>query len=79
VLSSRIPGAVGLLGEEYRGYFEAGDTAGLAGLLRRAETEPAFYQALEEGCARLVSRFHPDREREAWRELLGELTDGGAE
>ena len=32
ILSSRIEGSVGLLGEEYPGYFEVGDSEGLAKL-----------------------------------------------
>ncbi len=36
VLSSRIPGSVGILGADYPGYFPAGDTDALAVLLARA-------------------------------------------
>jgi len=35
VLASRIDGNVGMLGHDYTGYFEWGDAAGLAALLRR--------------------------------------------
>jgi putative glycosyltransferase (TIGR04348 family) len=35
VLASRIAGNVGMLGEDYAGYFEPGDAAGLAALLQR--------------------------------------------
>ena len=31
------PGSVGLLGEDYPGYFPVGDTEGLAALLRRTK------------------------------------------
>ena len=44
VLSSRIAGSVGLLGEDYPGYFPVGDTEALARLLGRAETDADFYQ-----------------------------------
>jgi putative glycosyltransferase (TIGR04348 family) len=73
VVSSRIPGSVGLLGEGYPGYFEFGDTRGLADLLHRAETAPEFYARLHTACAELAPRFHPDREREGWAALLAEL------
>jgi glycosyltransferase involved in cell wall biosynthesis len=43
VLASRIPGSVGLLGTQYPGYFPVGDTAALAALLTRAETDTKFY------------------------------------
>lgn len=73
VVASRISGSVGLLGEEYPGYFEVGDTAGLAALLRRAEEDAVFYEELRAGCERLAPLFSPERERRAWRELLAEL------
>jgi len=73
VLASRIPGSVGLLGPGYPGYFPVGDTAALTRLLHRAETDRRFYATLNGWCARLAPRFHPSRERAAWRSLLREL------
>jgi putative glycosyltransferase (TIGR04348 family) len=73
VLASRIPGSVGMLGARYPGFFPLGDTEALARLLRRAATEPAFYRRLSDWCTKLASRFEPDHEREAWRNLLAEL------
>jgi putative glycosyltransferase (TIGR04348 family) len=75
VLATRIPGSVGLLGEEYRGYFPVGDTAALATLLGRAEHEPAFYAAIARACAARRPLFDPARERESWRRLLDELPE----
>jgi putative glycosyltransferase (TIGR04348 family) len=37
VLASRVPGNVGMLGADYAGYFEPGDAAGLAALLKRCQ------------------------------------------
>ena len=76
VVSSRIPGSIGLLGEDYPGYFPVGDTEALAALLLRAETDPAFYADLQERCAHLSSLVQPARERESWRELLASLGAG---
>jgi glycosyltransferase involved in cell wall biosynthesis len=73
VLSSRIAGSVGLLGPDYPGYFPVGDTGALADLLSRAETDPAFYHALEIGCERRRDLFDPARERESWASLLAEF------
>jgi putative glycosyltransferase (TIGR04348 family) len=73
VLASRIPGSVGLLGVDYPGYFPVGDTAALAILLTRAETDARFYQQLRAWCRRLRPLIRPARERESWRRLLGEL------
>jgi putative glycosyltransferase (TIGR04348 family) len=76
VLSTRIPGSVGILGEDHPGWFPVGDTEALARLLARAETDAAFLAALESHCARLRPLVDPAREREAWRDLLGELGPG---
>lgn len=73
VLASRIPGSVGILGEDYPGYFEAGDSTGLARLLLRAEKDPAFLRKLQARSRKLAFRFDPLRERAAWAALLREL------
>ncbi len=73
VVSTRIDGSLGLLGEDYPGYFPVGDTAALAALLGRAETDAAFYRALRERCRELTPSFEPAREREAWRTLIAGL------
>ncbi len=73
VVSSRIAGSIGLLGEGYPGYFPVGDTAALARLLGRAEADAGFYRALHEWCARLSPLVNPARERRSWEDLLREL------
>jgi putative glycosyltransferase (TIGR04348 family) len=74
VIASRIAGSLGLLGEDYPGYFPVGDTRALAHLLVRAETDPEFYAGLEQTCRRLAPLFHPARERMSWMRLLEELS-----
>jgi len=73
VLASAIPGNEGLLGAGYAGYFEPGDTRGLARLMRHAEVDETFYAGLSRHCSRLAPRFSAAREREALRKLLQEL------
>jgi putative glycosyltransferase (TIGR04348 family) len=73
VVSSRIAGSIGLLGEDYPGYFSFGDTRALADLLWRAEHDADFYHALCAHCARCRALFEPARERESWADLLREL------
>jgi glycosyltransferase involved in cell wall biosynthesis len=73
VVSTRISGVVGLLGDRYPGYFPVGDTPELARLFRRCETTPAFYDALKEWCGGRRHLIEPAREMESWRALLGEL------
>ncbi len=74
IISSRIPGSVGLLGVDYPGYFPPGDTDALAQLLDRAENDAEFYESLKSACARLAPLVDPARERETWRRLLLEVT-----
>lgn len=74
ILASRIAGNVGLLGEDYPGYFKVGDARGLARLMWRAETDAAFLQSLREHVNGLAGKFAPELEREAWRSLLAELS-----
>ncbi len=76
VLSSRIPGSIGILGPGYPGYFTVGDTRALAHLLRRAETDAAFYEGLRRCCRRLRPLADPARERRSWRLMLRELDPG---
>lgn len=73
VLASRIPGSVGMLGEDYPGYFEPGNTRRLAELMIRAETDPSFYLKLERCVDALAARFDPKRENTEWEKLLAEL------
>ncbi len=77
VLASRIPGNVGMLGEDYPGYFPPGDEEELARLLRHAETEPAFCASLKERCSARAPLFEPGRERAALEGLLKEIGGEG--
>ena len=78
VVASRIPGNVGMLGEDYPGYYPVGDEAALARLLHRAEIDDGFYQTLE---ARCESRRHlvlPELEREALGSLIREVVEASS-
>ena len=76
VVSSEISGSIGLLGPGYPGYFPVGDTGALAALLSRAETDAAFYERLRQACRERASLVDPERESEAWSDLLAELSGG---
>jgi putative glycosyltransferase (TIGR04348 family) len=77
VLSTRIDGSLGILGETYPGYFEVGDAAGLASLFERCENEPSFLDDLRERVVALRPQVDPARERASWRDLLRELEGTG--
>lgn len=74
VLSTRIDGSVGLLGEHYPGYFDVGDAAGLARLLHRAATDAAYLAELGDHVRARRGLVEPARERRGWADLLAAAT-----
>jgi len=72
VIASSIAGNVGLLGENYAGYFSTGDTRELARLMARAENDSDFLAELKSQCGRLAHLFSPERELAAWRGVMTE-------
>jgi len=70
VIASDIEGSIGLLGDDYPGYYPVGDTAALTALLRRAEAEPEFLADLTKRCVARATLFSPEAECERWRTLL---------
>lgn len=74
ILSSRIAGTVGVLGPDHPGYFEVGDTEGLAALLARAEDDRTFLAELRRHGRSHAALVSPARERASWRRLLRELS-----
>jgi putative glycosyltransferase (TIGR04348 family) len=73
ILASRIPGSLGLLGEEYPGYFPVADTLALTRLLEKVEADAGFYAELLAWGTQRALLVHPDREHQAWKRLLEEL------
>jgi glycosyltransferase involved in cell wall biosynthesis len=65
VLSTRIDGVVGLLGEDYPGYFPIGNADELARMLSKAENDPAFYATLKSQSLRFADQFDPETEKQA--------------
>ena len=75
VLASRMPGNVGMLGADYAGYFEVGDSAGLATLLRLCQNPHGspLMQQLRHQCAARAPLFAPRNEQRALERLVEEL------
>ena len=73
VLCSKIPGNIGMLGRDYRGYFPPRSHADLGALLRLAEMEQRFLEALRQRVLALQPRFAPEAERASWSQLLSNL------
>lgn len=74
VIASRIPGNVGMLGEDYPGYYKPGDERELAQLLHRVETDGAFYETLKHHCQMRRHLILPERERAALDTLIKEAS-----
>jgi putative glycosyltransferase (TIGR04348 family) len=70
VLASRMDGNVGMLGDDYAGYFPVGDAQALAQLLRRCKNEPAFLDQLKRQCALRAPLFAPEAEQNALLQLV---------
>ena len=73
ILASRMPGNVGLLGDDYPGYFPVGDSPELRRLLLCCESDPSFLDCLREAEAPLRSLIDPRHECADWAALLGEV------
>lgn len=73
VLSSRIDGVIGLVGDDYPGLFDVGGVKELAAMLFKAETEPGFYATLEDQVSHVASQFAPETEREAILNIVNGL------
>ena len=82
VLASRVDGNVGMLGADYQGYFEHGDAAALAALLRRLRAEQAgenpadgLLARLRAQCALRAPLFAPAAEQAGLLRLVHELQE----
>jgi putative glycosyltransferase (TIGR04348 family) len=81
VLASRMDGNVGMLGLDYAGYFDVGDAAGLAALLRKCRADldaplsdnGTLLQILQHQCAQRAPLFATEQEQAALRALIGGL------
>ena len=73
VIASDIEGSVGLLGQDYPGYYPVENERALAELMLKAETDSSFYRDLEQACAVKQPLFTPENESRAWKELLNQL------
>lgn len=73
VLASRIPGNVGMLGENYPGYFPPGDERRLAKLLSMAEHDPDFYAELLSHALQRRALMRPEQEASRLRQAVAEF------
>jgi putative glycosyltransferase (TIGR04348 family) len=75
VLASDISGNRGMLGDDYEGYFPAGDAPALARLIARSIDDAVFYRRLAAQCAARAALFAPAAEQAALLGLVDNLLD----
>jgi putative glycosyltransferase (TIGR04348 family) len=73
VLASRIPGNIGMLGEDYAGYFAPGNAQALADLLKRCRQDAGWLVQLQAQCALRAPLFAPEAEAAALHQLVQDL------
>ena len=73
VIASDIEGSVGLLGNDYPGYYPVGNANALRECLLRAESDPDWYTTLEAACAARRHLCSPETEREGWAKILEDV------
>ncbi len=73
VLASRVPGNVGMLGRDYRGYFPLFHDKALARLIERCRTDGRFYGWLRRAMLERRAMFAPAAERSALHQLIRSL------
>jgi putative glycosyltransferase (TIGR04348 family) len=79
VLASRVSGNVGMLGRDYRGYFEPGDAAGLAARLQQLRDDPAMLPRLRAQCNERSPLFEPAREQATLKSVIASLLETSLE
>ena len=70
VIAADIDGSIGLLGDDYEGYYPVQDTESLRKLLMKAEAEPDYVNRLDEQCRKRAELFTREAERQGWADLL---------
>lgn len=73
VLASHMPGNIGMLGEDYPGYFPVGDERQLARLMAQAESDPDFYAALLSHARQRRELMRPEQEASRLRQVVAEF------
>jgi putative glycosyltransferase (TIGR04348 family) len=73
VIASRMSGNIGMLGDDYPGYFDVGDYQTLALLVQRCMDDKDFLNLLRKYGARRANRFYPTTEKKAVLQLAHNL------
>ena len=74
IISTRNSGVLGLLGDNYEGYYPVSDSNLLSKMLMRAESDPNFLQSLYEQCQSKAHLFSPEVEKQSWSQLISKIS-----
>lgn len=72
VVASRISGNMGMLGDDYEGYFTSGNAESLAEILVRCATDREFYQILLDQVNERAALFDYAEESGRWHQLINQ-------
>ncbi len=70
VIASRIPGNMGMLGQDYAGLFPVGDAKALADMLIRFRHDTEFEELLKKQCALRAPLFSAEHERNGLLKII---------
>lgn len=70
VLASRIEGNLGMLGDDYAGYFTPNSPTELANLIHRTVTDPAFLAQLQQQVKARQANFSTEQETAGWLTII---------
>lgn len=73
VIASKIRGNIGMLGDDYLGFFPSGDARALVEILLRSSSDKAFYSTLKSQLVGRAPLFTYAAESKAWSALVSEL------
>jgi len=73
IVASDIAGNIGLLGNQYPGYYSVGDEHALAEVMERVENDSHYLASLEQHCSKLAPLFTAEVESDEWVRLVEEI------
>ncbi len=73
VVASNITGSIGLLGKNYPGYYEVGNTLSLRNILLALESNYKFLNQLQKMCSAKGKQFTYSMEKNSWNKLINAI------
>ena len=74
IISTNNLGVVGILGDDYEGYYPVGDAKALSDILAKAEQDKSFLIRLNVHCQNRSSLFDIEEEKKNWEQLINDFS-----